>query len=67
MRTLITNIGELTTNDPRRAAADPTGAADPTAAADPTGTLHDAAMLVEDGRIRWVGTTGDAPAITSGR
>ncbi|MBW1638197.1 imidazolonepropionase [Microbacterium resistens] len=62
MRTLITNIGELTTNDPRRAAADPTGAADPTAAADPTGTLHDAAVLVEDGRIRWVGTTGDAPA-----
>ncbi|WP_067244894.1 imidazolonepropionase [Microbacterium resistens] len=50
MRTLITNIGELTTNDPRRAAADPTG------------TLHDAAVLVKDGRIRWVGTTGDAPA-----
>ncbi|UGS26690.1 imidazolonepropionase [Microbacterium resistens] len=62
MRTLITNIGELTTNDPRLAAADPTGAADPTAAADPTGTLHDAAVLVEDGRIRWVGPIGDAPA-----
>lgn len=55
MRTLITNIGELTTNDLRRAAADPT-------AADPTGTLHDAAVLVEDGRIRWVGPIGEAPA-----
>jgi imidazolonepropionase len=40
MRTLITNIGELTTNTD-------------------AGILHDAAVLIEDGRIAWV---GDAPA-----
>ncbi|MFK4762834.1 imidazolonepropionase [Microbacterium sp. ZW T5_45] len=46
---LITDIGELTTN----AGAD---------AADPASTLHDAAVLVEDGLIAWVGPAGDAPA-----
>jgi imidazolonepropionase len=40
MRTLVTNIGELTTNDgPAR---------------------HDAAVLIEDGLIAWVGDAGDA-------
>ncbi|WP_164234447.1 imidazolonepropionase [Microbacterium hydrocarbonoxydans] len=44
---LITNIGELTTN-----VGSP---------ADPCGILHDAAVLVEDGRIAWVGAAADAP------
>ncbi|MDP3950258.1 imidazolonepropionase [Microbacterium sp.] len=42
MSTLITNIGELTTNTE-------------------VGVLHDAAVLVEDGRIAWVGAAVDAP------
>ena len=46
---LITNIGELTTN---------VGSRD----GDRFGTLHDAAVLVEDGRIAWVGSALDAPA-----
>lgn len=45
---LITNIGELTTNDP----SDP---------GDPTGTLRDAAVLFDGDRIAWVGAAGDAP------
>ncbi len=40
--TLITNIGELTTN----VAAD----------GDPCGTLHDAAVLIDGDRIAWVGS-----------
>ncbi|WP_106814460.1 imidazolonepropionase [Microbacterium timonense] len=43
--TLITNIGELTTN----AEGD-----------DPTGTLQDAAVLIEGDRIAWVGAAADA-------
>ncbi|HWT34032.1 MAG TPA: imidazolonepropionase [Microbacterium sp.] len=44
---LITNIGELTTNV---AAGD-----------DRSGTLKDAAILVEDGLIAWVGPAAEAP------
>ena len=50
MSTLITNIGELTTN----VAAD----------GDLCGTLRDAAVLIEDGRIAWVGPSAQAPAAT---
>jgi len=49
---LITNIGELTTN-----AATPH---------DRLGTLHDAAVLVEHGRIAWVGPADEVPAVTGG-
>jgi imidazolonepropionase len=45
---LITNIGELTTNV---AEGD-----------DVSGTLHDAAVLLEDGRIAWVGPSAEAPS-----
>lgn len=45
--TLITNIGELTTN----VSAD----------GDPTGIRHDAAVLIEGDRIAWVGAAADAP------
>jgi len=48
--TLITNIGELTTN----VAAD----------GDPCGTLRDAAVLIEGSRIAWVGLAADAPDAT---
>ena len=46
--TLITGIGELTTNV--------------ALGADPCGTLRGSAVLVEDGRIVWVGAAADAPA-----
>lgn len=45
---LITNIGELTTN-----VATP---------ADRCGTVHDGAVLIADGLISWVGSSSDAPA-----
>ncbi|WP_243073751.1 imidazolonepropionase [Microbacterium sp. SS28] len=47
--TLITNIGELTTN-----VGTPS---------DPCGTMTDAAVLIESGRIAWVGAAADAAAI----
>ncbi|WP_164861773.1 amidohydrolase family protein, partial [Microbacterium sp. CPCC 204701] len=46
--TLITNIGELTTNVGRDG--------------DPCGTLREAAVLIEGDRIGWVGGAADAPA-----
>ncbi|MHC9045701.1 imidazolonepropionase [Microbacterium saperdae] len=48
MTTLITNIGELTTNVGNDG--------------DLCGTVKDAAVLIEDGRIAWTGAAGDAPA-----
>lgn len=45
--TLITNIGELTTNVGH--------------GGDPCGTVQDAAVLLEASRIAWVGATADAP------
>ncbi|MFD4421140.1 imidazolonepropionase [Agromyces sp. NPDC058484] len=51
VNTLITNIGELVTND---TADDREGG--------PLGILRDAAVLVEGGRIAWVGRAGEAPA-----
>jgi len=47
--TLITGIGELVTND--REAGDES----------PLGILHDAAFVVEDGRVAWVGPASQAP------
>ncbi|WDH78100.1 imidazolonepropionase [Microbacterium esteraromaticum] len=52
-RTLITNIGELTTNDP---------ALDGTA----TGTMRDAAVLIDHGRIEWVGAADAVPTAPEG-
>ena len=48
MRTLITNIGELTTNV--------------SVGDDACGTRHGAAVLIEDGLISWVGESSGAPA-----
>jgi len=47
--TLITNIGELTTNV--------------AAPGDACGTLHDAAVLIDGGRIAWVGPASDAAGL----
>lgn len=49
--TLITNIGELTTNV--------------AAHGDALGTLHDAAVLIEGDRIAWVGAGGEAAAVAA--
>lgn len=51
MSLLVTNIGELVTNDP---AAGRSG--------DLLGLRSDAALVVEDGVVAWVGATADAPA-----
>jgi len=49
---LVTDIGELVTNDPR---ADGAGRG-------PLGLLRDAALVVEGGRVGWVGPAAAAPA-----
>ncbi|CAM3433329.1 imidazolonepropionase [Isoptericola cucumis] len=46
--TLILGIGELTTNAPEVVGVDP--------ADDPTGLVRDAALLLDGGRVAWVGT-----------
>lgn len=51
MSLLVTNIGELVTNDPA-AAHD----------GDLLGVRTDAAVVVEDGRVAWVGVAAEAPA-----
>ncbi len=48
MSTLITNIGELVTNDPD--------------ADDPLGTIERAALVIDGATIAWVGRSDDAPA-----
>ncbi|MEV0727609.1 imidazolonepropionase [Polymorphospora sp. NPDC050346] len=48
MNLLIDDIGELVTNDPAREGL--------------LGIVRDAAVLVEDGRIAWIGRAADAPA-----
>ncbi len=45
---LVTGIGELTTNDPAQPGA--------------LGTLTDAAVVIDDGRIAWVGSAAAAPS-----
>jgi imidazolonepropionase len=49
MSQVITNIGELVTNDP-------------SAGEGLLGILRDAAVVIEDGRIAWVGPARDVPA-----
>ncbi|MCD2499391.1 imidazolonepropionase [Microbacterium nymphoidis] len=51
---LITGIGELTTNDPD-------------AGQDALGTVHGAAVVVEDGRVAWIGDASAAPAADAAR
>lgn len=48
MSLLLTNIGELVTNDP--------------AAPDLLGVRHDAALVIEGDRVAWIGCASEAPA-----
>ena len=50
MSFLITGIGELVTNDPQSGRE-----------GGPVGIVRDAAVLVEDGRIAWVGNSSEVP------
>lgn len=47
---LLANIGELVTNDPSLGDGSPLG------------IVRDAALVVEDGRVAWVGRVADSPA-----
>jgi imidazolonepropionase len=49
MSTLVTGITELVTNDPARGSG-------------PLGLVPDAALVVDDGAVAWVGPAGGAPA-----
>lgn len=57
---LLTGIAELTTNDPEHVTAPPAYAADPGDGL--LGILRDAALVVTDGVIEWVGLQDQAPA-----
>ncbi|MGI5187497.1 imidazolonepropionase [Promicromonospora sp. CA-289599] len=63
MSVLLTNIGELVTNDPEHGGsrqARPTGAG--FRGADGLGIVPGAAVVVDDGRIAWTGPAASAPA-----
>ncbi|GHH67550.1 imidazolonepropionase [Promicromonospora soli] len=53
MSVLLTNIGELVTNDPEHGAGSGSGG---------LGVVPDAAIVVEAGRIAWTGPASSAPA-----
>ena len=50
MSLLIDRIGELVTNDPTRGDGSPLG------------LIRDAALVIEDGHVSWVGASATAPA-----
>jgi len=52
--TLITNIGELVTNEP--------GPDSPGAGPGPFAAQYDAALVIDDGRVAWTGPARQAPA-----
>ena len=54
MSTLITNIGELVTNEP--------GPDSPGAGPGPFAAQHNAALVIDDGRVAWTGPASQAPA-----
>ena len=66
--TLVTGIGELVTNsyphpvDNYSAQQDPTSAGGSNGASDSLGLLHDAAFVIDEGRIAWLGPANSAPA-----
>ncbi|WP_022883491.1 imidazolonepropionase [Glaciibacter superstes] len=59
-RELLTNIGQLVTN----ASAGDAAAGDAATGIDRLGIISDAAVLIDDGRIAWVGQATDAPAVS---
>ncbi|MFJ3406503.1 amidohydrolase family protein [Promicromonospora sp. NPDC090134] len=66
MSVLLTNIGELVTNDPAHDGSGPAGGGTMPGGrgtvADGIGLVPDAAVLVQDGRIAWTGPAASAPA-----
>lgn len=58
MKTLVTGIAELVTNDPAQAHHRDPG--------DRLGLIAEAALLVEDGRVSWAGPSAEAPAPDAG-
>jgi imidazolonepropionase len=61
MSVLLTNIGELVTNDPAHGGASEPRDGKP----DGLGVVPDAAVVVEAGRIAWTGPVSSAPAADS--
>jgi imidazolonepropionase len=61
MSVLLTNIGELVTNDPAHGGASEPRDSGPAG----LGVLPDAAVVVEGGRIAWTGPASSAPAADS--
>jgi imidazolonepropionase len=61
MSVLLTNIGELVTNDPAHGGASEPRDGKP----DGLGVVPDAAVVVEAGRIAWTGPASSAPAADS--
>lgn len=65
---LLTNIGELVTNSGAADGLRPGRAADQAGslgAPEALGAVVDAAVVIEDGRVAWVGPAADAPAADS--
>ncbi|MFD7310732.1 amidohydrolase family protein [Promicromonospora sp. NPDC059942] len=66
MSVLLTNIGELVTNDPAHGGSGPAGGGTMPGGrgtvADGIGVVPDAAVIIEDGRIAWTGPAASAPA-----
>lgn len=66
MSVLLTNIGELVTNDPAHGGSRPAGGGTMPGGrgtvADGIGVVPDAAVIIEDGRIAWTGPAASAPA-----
>lgn len=65
-RMLITDIGELVTNDPSAAPAShraPSGGpGEAPAGLELLGLIRDAALVLDDGRVAWTGTASEVPA-----
>ncbi|MFI8526542.1 amidohydrolase family protein [Promicromonospora sukumoe] len=62
MSVLLTNIGELVTNDPAHGGSGPDLAGGEGFAPDGIGIVPDAAVVIEEGRIAWTGPASSAPA-----
>ncbi|GAB2472969.1 imidazolonepropionase [Promicromonospora xylanilytica] len=60
MSVLLTNIGELVTNDPEHGGRHGPGPGEPDDGG--LGTVREAAVVVQDGRIAWTGPAAAAPA-----
>lgn len=62
MSVLLTNIGELVTNDPAHGGSGPGLAGGTGFVPDGLGIVPDAAVVIDEGRIAWTGPASSAPA-----